>query len=253
MKKFNSIFVVLSVIVVSFPIQLALAQLEDELELRLSRDFGYSSGAGKIQGTFTASVVGPEDLMRVTFYLDGQLMGETSQLPFKLRFNTDGFPLGVHTMYALGDAMDGRLLHSNEIRLEFVSAEEGWKAGMRFAAPLFAIVLIAVGLSFLFMILTSGKQRALPPGSPRKYGISGGAICPRCKRPFSRHFFSPNFLTGKLERCPFCGKWSIVRAVSMTDLHDAEEAELGAHPESDQALSQDELRKELDDSRFLDL
>ena len=47
------------------------AQTEDErLSLRLSRDFGYSSGGGDIQGTFSMKVSGPEDLERVRRLFD---------------------------------------------------------------------------------------------------------------------------------------------------------------------------------------
>ncbi len=251
----HRVFIVSAIIftsLVTIPLHFSFAQEQEGIDLRLTRNFGFSSGSGKIQGTFTATAVGPNDMIQASFYLDDQLMGEVKQSPFKLRFNTDSYSLGVHTIYAMGQTSNGRQLHSNEIRVEFVSAEEGWQAGMRFALPVLAISFCAVALSFVFMLLTAGKQKALSLGAPRKYGISGGAICPKCGRPFIRHFFSPNLVTGKLERCPFCGKWSIVRAVSMDELRAAETAELESNPQTGQTSSQEDFLRDLDDSRFMD-
>ena len=65
---------------------LAFAQTEvDQLSLRLSRDFGYSSGTGDIQGNFSLRASGPENLVRVGFFMDDQLMGEITEPPFRLR------------------------------------------------------------------------------------------------------------------------------------------------------------------------
>src|SRR4030065_770449 len=84
-------------------VPLAFAQTDqEELSLRLSRDFGYSSGAGKIQGAFSMTATSPRNLVRVMFYIDGESIGEVSQAPFRLRFSTGDHPLGVHTLYAGG-------------------------------------------------------------------------------------------------------------------------------------------------------
>jgi hypothetical protein len=237
---------------VIIPLNLVFAQEQSEIELGLTRNFGFSSGSGKIQGTFTATAIGPDDMIQASFYLDGHLMGEVKQSPFKLRFNTDSYALGVHTIHSLGQTREGRQYRSNEIKVEFVSAEEGWQAGMRFTVPILVISFGAMALSFMFMFLTADKQKTISPGAPRNYGISGGAICPKCRRPFPRHLFAPNLVTGKLERCPFCGKWSVVRAASMSELRAAEIAELESSSPPGQTSSQEDLLRDLDDSRFLD-
>jgi hypothetical protein len=62
-------------------------------------------------------------------------------------------------------------------------------------------------------------------------------------------------LVGKLDRCPYCGKWSVVTHQSPQALQQAELAELEAAQDSGQfqAPSDEErLRKELDDSRYQD-
>jgi hypothetical protein len=56
MKK-TAWFVIISLILL-FVVTPVMAQNNDELKLGLRRDFGYSSGTGKIQGTFTIKATG---------------------------------------------------------------------------------------------------------------------------------------------------------------------------------------------------
>ncbi len=230
------------------------AQEEAELRLTLQRDFGYASGSGDIQGAFTVRASGPDDLQRVVFYLDGALLGEAAQPPFELRFHTESYPLGEHSLSATGFTASGREVSSAPVKLRFVSANEGFQSGMRIALPLLAIVFGLLVLSFVISFVTGGKLKNLPPGTPRQYGAAGGAICPRCRRPFSRHFISMNLLVGKLERCPFCGKWSILAAQPLSVLRAAEAAELEAAGGETvpQETEEERLRKELDQSRYLE-
>jgi DNA-directed RNA polymerase subunit RPC12/RpoP len=233
---------------------LAAAQADSGLVLRLSRDFGYSSGTGKIQGVFSMKASGRTDLSQVDFYIDDRKIGSVTQAPFNLRFQTDEYGLGPHNLYAVGYASDGSETRSNEISVEFVSAGEGTQAGMRIAIPILAIVFGAILVSFVMMFISTGRARSEPPGTRRNYGAAGGAICPRCGRPYPRHVFAPNMVVGKLERCPYCGKWAIVPARPLDELRAAEDAEL----EDDEAQApvqdaEEHLRQEIDESRFQDL
>ncbi len=233
----------------------ALAQAE-ELKLSLSRDFGYSSGTGSIQGRFSMKISGPEDLVRVVFLIDGQSVYEDSEAPFRFQFTTDSYSLGIHTLNSVGYTSGGLELHSNEYRREFVSAEEGWKSAGKFAIPILAFSLAVMVLSFVLpTLLGRGKRTALPQGAPRNYGFSGGTICPKCGRPFAMHFFGMNLLVGRLDRCPYCGRWSLVRHRSLAELRAAELAEL-ENAQTDTQLSavgeEERLRKDLEDSRFHD-
>ena len=229
-----------------------------ELQIGLRRDFGYSSGTGKIQGTFTISASGPQDLSRVIFYLDKSPLGDIAQPPFALRFSTDSYSLGEHTFSALGYTSSGCRLDSNSIRAVFVSAKEGWDAGLKIMVPIlslvFGVTLLMVAATVFSSDLASKKLRDLPPGAERKYGWAGGAICPRCKRPFARHILSPNMLVGKLERCPYCGKVSVVAVQSMEALRAAEAAELAAAgvQAKSETSPEEQLKKDLDDSRYQD-
>jgi hypothetical protein len=232
------------------------AQGEDTLALRLKRDFGYSSGSGKIQGAFTMQATGAPEIIKVKFFIDEHNLGEDSESPFAIRFSTDSYDKGTHRLYATGEKADGSQVGSNEILVEFVSAEEGWQAGVRIALPIVAIAFGMVFLSFVFSFTTGRKLRSLPPGTPRKYGFKGGSICPLCGRPFSLGFLSFNFVSNVLDRCPYCGKWSFLRPVPLDRLRAAELAELeGASTEGKEpALSEAEsLQRELDQSRFQDL
>jgi hypothetical protein len=229
----------------------ALAQTE-ELTLSFSRDFGYSSGTGDIQGTFSMKVSGPTDLARVEFYIDDTKIVEDSESPFRLQFTTDNYPLGLHEMYAIGYTADGREYRSKVVKANFVSADEGWQAAGKIAIPLITVVFGAILLSVVVpMLIGRGKREELPLGAERKYDLRGGGICPKCKRPFALHLWSLNLGFSKLDRCPYCGKWGVVRALSLAKLRQAEQAELEQAEGQVPGISEEEkLKKELDDSKY---
>ncbi len=224
---------------------------EDELTLRLSRDFGYGGLGGDIQGTFSYRVEGPADLVRVEFLLDEQVVGEDTEPPFRFQFTTDTYALGAHTLRAVGYTAAGDVLESASVTRNFVDPGSSWEAAGRFVLPLLAIVLLAVLLPAA-VAMVQERRHPTPPGAPRKYGMAGGAICPRCGRPYGRHFWAPNLVAGKLDRCPHCGKWAIVGRQSAAALRAAEQAELQeGDPDLPEPLSPEEkFRQQLDDSRF---
>jgi DNA-directed RNA polymerase subunit RPC12/RpoP len=232
-------------------------QQDEPLKISLKRNWGYSSGTGKIQGTFTIRTSGPDDLMRVVYYLDDQKLGESSTAPFDLRFVTDDFPLGPHQLQAQGVSTRDQEFSSNIIRVEFVSSGQGWQEASRIIIPLLVLIIGAAALTFLVpLIFTRGKKEQLPAGAPRHYGHYGGAICPKCSRPFSRHVYGLNLGLQKYDRCPYCGKWSLVRRASSEDLQAAEAAEITAAREgafSPQELADLDLRQEIEDSRYEEL
>jgi hypothetical protein len=189
--------------------------------------------------------------------LDDEVFGEAAQAPFNLRFSTDDYPLGLHTFRAVGFTSAGAELSSNTIDVRFVTASEGWQAAGRIAIPLLVIVVGAMLLSLIPTLMSGGKLADVPPGAPRKYGLGGGAICPRCGRPFSLRILAFNLGPGiKFDRCPHCGKWALMRSRNMNDLRAAEAAELEQARLSGTApvpSAEEKLRKDLDDSRFQEL
>jgi hypothetical protein len=234
----------------------ALAQDEEpDLEMSMSRDFGYASGTGDIQGTFSMRVKGPEDLSKVEFMIDDEVIFEDTEAPYRYQFNTDSYPLGMHTLYARGYTQNGETYISNEARVNFVSAEESTKFLVRFLVPLFSLILGLMALSYIVPIIFR-RGKPTPLGATRNYGLVGGTVCKHCQRPFALNLFAPNVLVGKLDRCPHCGKWGIVRSQSLEVLRAAEKAELAesnAGQNSEVGLSEEaKFKKAIDDSRFQD-
>jgi DNA-directed RNA polymerase subunit RPC12/RpoP len=136
----------------------------------------------------------------------------------------------------------------------FVPASEGSKAAMQIVVPVLAVVLGAMLLAVVVPALMGhGKTESLPLGTERNYGINSGGICPKCKRPFVLHFWGLNLGLSKYDRCPYCGKWSMVRVQSLAKLPEAEKAELEQARTVGQGIGETEeekLRKELDDSKY---
>lgn len=227
---------------------------EESLRLTLSRDWGYGGGRD-IQGLFSLKASGPADLERVAFYLDDTLLAEDTEPPFRVRFNTDDYPLGDHTLSAVGYTKNGQRLEAQPIRVHFVSAEVGWKTAGKIIGLVFAVIVAGMALSLLLPISRRGRVTAnLPPGTPRAYPLGGG-ICPHCQRPFAFHLWGLNLVAGKLDRCPYCGKWRLVQRRSLEELRAAERAELERHraPSPEETSEEERLKRALDESRYQDL
>jgi hypothetical protein len=227
-----------------------LAQEGDEtLELTIRRDFGYGGGT-RIQGRFSMRVSGPDDLTRVEFLIDDQVVFSESEPPYRYNFSTGEFPAGVHTLSAIGYRQDGSTLQSRTWTFEFLTAEQARADIVKIVVPLVGVVVLFMLIGVLTPFLLGRRKRGFRPGG---YGTAGGAVCTRCGLPFSRHVLSPNILLGKLERCPHCGKWMIASAASRAELEAAEErlksdSQRGRlQPEEDE---REKLERMLDESRF---
>jgi hypothetical protein len=229
----------------------ALAQGET-LNLSLSRDFGYGGFGGDIQGTFSLHASGPSTLTRVEFFIDETKIGEVDKAPFALQFVTDNYPLGAHSLSAVGYTSDGRQLQSLKISRTFVSASAGTGTALRIVIPILILVFGALLLAAVVPLLMGRKTAALKPGTPRQY-ILGGTICPKCGRPFAFSIFSLRLVVARLERCPYCGRWSFVHGVSQSQLRAAEQAEVeAAQGQVPETSAEEKLKKELDDSKYRD-
>ena len=217
------------------------------LTLQLSRDWGYGGLGGDIQGAFSFHVEGPDDLVAVEFYMDDHLVGRVEQPPWKLRFVTDDFPLGQHQLYAIGYTADGAVLKSNVLVRTFVPASEVRKFILKIVVPIF---LLALGIPALLYAIDRKRH-------PQKYssygGAFGGAICPHCGCPFSRHWWGLNFGHKKFDRCPHCGRWSLVaRASEEALLAAAVDCGLKSSPEPEDKRGKEsqDFEKRLDESRY---
>lgn len=222
-----------------------LAQ-DEELSLRLTRDFGYGAGA-QIQGKFSLRVSGPDDILKVNFIIDDEVVHTATEPPFRYQFQTDDYSPGVHTMTAVGYKADGTPVYGTEFVRQFLSNDEAKSSTMKIIVPLLVIVGIATLAGALVPALM-GRTKDFKPGN---YGAAGGAVCPRCTFPYSRNILAPNLLVGKLQRCPHCGKWAIVPRASQTNLQAAEERWTREGTSSVEVPSEEEkLRQRIDDSRY---
>lgn len=239
--------------VVTLPV---FAQDSAELQLSVRRLFGYGGG-DQIEGSFRMELIEPPALTSVTFYIDDVEVGTVTQSPFQIDFKTGDYDYGWHDLHAAGLTSDGQTLTSTVRRFEFVSASEGWEAAGNIVGPVLIIVfgLIVVMMAAQFVVLRQNKNKTLPLGAPRKYGLKGGAICPKCHRPYSIHFLSFNAGLSYYDWCDHCGKWSMVRRASPDALAAAEHAELElAKPETPivQETAEQRLLKQIEDSRYID-
>lgn len=237
----------LALVLIIAPIASARAQALDPLELRLVRQFGLQAGL-QIQGSFSARMTGPETLVEVVLYLDGEPVGVDREAPFRIDFNTAEFEPGEHRLWAEGTTGRGAPLRSAERRLIFLTAEESWGTAANYLVPVL-ILVAAVSVLSVIATMRAGKKGGFRLG---EYGPAGGAVCRRCGLPFSRHFFAPNLLLGKLERCPHCGHWAIVPGALAIALREAEarytaDAEDGRFEKS---KPEDDFLRRIEDSRF---
>lgn len=222
------------------------AQEEPALRLRLSRDFGYGSGV-QMQGRFSYRVEAPASVARVQFLLDGEVIGEDGERPFRLGFNTGAYAEGWHRLSAVGITQSGETLPSNTLQRQFVPARQA----LAYLGAILALVIAFIAVRYW---LTRPRGSAEHGQKRRGYGLLGAAICPRCGRPFALPLWSINLLAGRVTRCPHCGKWSFVQRASPAALAQAESFERELEEEdtmADVGLSEEErLRRRLEESRF---
>lgn len=241
MKKF--VFALL-VVLLLLPAAPAFAQ-DTAFTIRLTRDFGYGGLNGDIEGLFGIHADGPENLQRVDFYIDDQLIASVDASPFRCQFSTKTYSPGTHTLYAIGFTSNGNELRSNELVRVFISPEEARGAIVGLLFPILGIAAVAL-LAGVLVPLALGRSKP----QPGKYGISGGAVCPKCGLPFPIHFFSMHAGAKNLERCPHCGKWVWVRKAKKEDLLAAEARWTGGEAAPDPNAEEDRLKRQIDDSRY---
>jgi hypothetical protein len=229
----------------------AVSAQSGDLQLTLSKRMGLALG-DQIQGTFELGVAGASDLTSVTYTIDGKEMATVTQPPFRYTFSTDSYAPGRHQFAATAKTSGGLTLQSTAIDAELLTASEGMQSFTRVLGPILGILAVVIVAMLALQLLPMGRtRRHYEQGGVRNYGAAGGAICPKCGRPFARSMFGLNLVTGKLERCPYCGKWSITRPASIESLRAAEQAEAHADTPTVRVTTPEELlRQQIEDSRL---
>lgn len=241
MKKLAVSILVLALFLVAAPVH---AQ-DTSLSLRMNRDFGYAGFGNDIEGLFSLIAEGPTNLQSVEFYIDATLIATDDESPFRIQFTTKDHTPGEHRIYAIGYSASGAPLHSNEITRTFLSAEESRGKMVQLIGPLLGIVF---GLILLTTVVPALLIRKRPERGT--YGLSGGAVCPHCALPFPLKFFSFNMGAKKLDRCPHCGKWVMVRRASPAALAEAEARWAAQDTPSGTAPRRSHEDEQIDNSRY---
>ncbi len=224
------------------------AQTDSELTISMLRNFGSALG-GNISGTFTIRAKGPDKLDHVTFYLDNEPIGTVDSPPYNLKFNTSAYAEGTHTITAVGTTTDDQELQSNSITRNFLTQSESNKSIILFVVPL--VLLIIVARFAAHWISKRGDSSS--PEVAALDGPNGGTICPKCHKPFARHWWGLNFGTSKYDRCPHCHKWSLVKRVPPELLQASIDTMQQSETPSEETTTTDnktDRKRRLDDSRF---
>ncbi len=115
------------------------------------------------------------------------------------------------------------------------------------------VLVVAVRIIPLLRQTDGGRAAAQPAGS---YGPAGAAVCSRCGLPFSRSLLGVNLVTGKLARCPHCGRWQVAGIAGRQALA-AAEARLNAQTGAGRARApetelgpEERLRRQIEDSKY---
>lgn len=250
MKK--AIFVLMVTVLVSLTLVSVVSAQNQELELELTRDFGYGGQNGEIQGTFSIRAKGVVDFEKVQFFMDETFFGEDTEAPFAIQFITNDYPEGHHVFTAIGYTRDGRKINSQPIDASFISKAESMTGAIKMVGPILVLLFGGVLISSLKAGRNARKGIVLPAGAPRDYSFGGG-ICPKCGRPFGFQLFGVKIIGGRITPCPHCGEWSFIKRATLEDLHEAERAELKAKIENQAVGSSEQIRKnDLDDSKYRD-
>jgi len=221
----------------------------------IRKDFGYNMGS-TIQGRFTVRLVGDTvDVSRVTFYLDDEILGEVNSEPFHHSFSTEAFSPGAHRLFAEVQLKDGSAQKTSEVNYHFLSSKEASQQTTKLLLWIGGAVVGSMLVVGLVQMLMTRKTPNVghAPGTPRNYGILGGAICPRCGRAFPRHIWGINLVVGKLDRCEHCGKWFLATRATPDALRAAEEAEWSeVSSEEIKPTAQADQKDILDDTKYFD-
>jgi hypothetical protein len=121
------------------------ADVQPTIELKLHKDFGYSSFGNDAQGNWSARTTVSEDIVRVEFYLNDTLQHTDIETPFTWSYYTDDYPLGLYTIKAVAYNTEGNTVVA-QVQQNFVSQQGDFIIIIiiSIAAPLAIITLISV-------------------------------------------------------------------------------------------------------------
>lgn len=98
-------------------------QAQPSLSISFYKNNGYGWG-NDINGIFTMNTETSDDVAYIEFYLDGNLLGNCTEAPFKWRFDTNDYELGLHTLKAVAYDAQGNNATS-QVERNFVEPQTG--------------------------------------------------------------------------------------------------------------------------------
>lgn len=230
----------------------AAAQSDSGYVLKITRMVGGEFG-NQIIGTYKLALSGDLTAVQsVEFRIDGQTIGTDNESPFSLVFDTSKFDSGDHKLTAVVSTSDGSTFETPARSFDFMSGSESNTMLGKILLPILGIVVLMMLVQFLM----ARKQPLahIEPGTPRDYGLKGGAICSHCGRPFVIHMWAMNLMpTMRLDRCDFCGKWGVQHTVSLHELRAAEQREIAqARPENPipEKSEEEKLKEMLEKTKY---
>ena len=122
----------------------AKVNAEPTITITFHKDFGYSSFGNDAQGNWTVQATVSQDTVRVEFYLDNQLQLNDTEAPFAWSYNTDNYPLGLHTFKAVAYDANG-----NE------AVAEAQQNFVKFPMDFFIIIIAVVVVSVLVAVIVA--------------------------------------------------------------------------------------------------
>ncbi len=252
-KSIQSLRLIIATLVIALLLAPTVVQAQTDLRLNIDKIIGYGMG-NQIAGTFNIAVIGREEqISAVNFLIDGESIGEVTQAPYKMTFDTKNYSKGEHQFSAEVTFKDGSTVTVGPSLYIIPTADEQRSGITNILVPVLAIIVAAVlFINVIPMLTNRRKTGSIAPGAARNYGLAGGAICPKCKRPTPRHVWGLNMVAGKLDRCENCGKWSIMRAAPIDVLRAAEQTELEQEKSAPVAEKSEEekLKELLDKSKY---
>jgi len=251
--KFFFSVTILLLILLLFPAAPGNAQGND-YTVHLRRDFGYGGGVN-IRGKFTISLVGQEDQVQaVTFMIDNSPMVTVQEAPFKYQFHTDDYGFGFHVLSAEVVLKDGGTEVTPSLQYNFVSREEEREQVVNILLIVGGVILLSFVIFALIQAIffNDRARRGEKVVLGQNYGFLGGAVCPKCGAPFSRHIWGLKLVVGRLDRCDSCGKWVMTTRATQEALREAEKAKLAEQEETPTATPIQETKDQLDKTRYVD-
>ena len=225
-----------------------------EYAVHLRRDFGYGGGIN-IRGKFTISLVGQEDQVEsVTFLIDNTPMMTIEEVPFKYQFHTDDYGFGFHILSAEVVLKNGQVEMTPSLQYNFISPEDERSQIINILLIIGGVILLAFVVFTLVQTLffRDRARRGKQVVAGQNYGMLGGAVCPKCGSPFSRHIWGIKLVVGRLDRCDYCGKWVMTTRATQEALREAENAKLAEQEATNAFTSIPESKDQLDQTKYID-